>query len=238
MTTRGSLASTRLKVEFFGKASHAAAAPEDGINALEAVILTFNNVNAMRLHLKADARVHGIITNGGSAANIIPEYASAIFSVRAATQKYARQILERVIACAQAAATATGAELKYTTKPGYAEIIPNPTMARLFAENLTALGVEVKDPRPNERMGSTDMGNVSQVVPSVHPYLAIVPNGTAGHTVEFRDASVSPAGQAGMLIAAKAMAMTALDLLCDPGALKQAKREFARATGKAGDAEE
>ncbi len=234
MTTRKSLASTRLTVEFIGKASHAAAAPEDGINALEAVILTFNNVNAMRLHLKADARVHGIITNGGSAANIIPEYASAIFSVRAATQKYAQQILDRVVVCAQAAAIATGAELKYSTKPGYAEIIPNPTMARLFAENLTALGVEVKDPRPNERMGSTDMGNVSHAVPAIHPYLAIAPNGTAGHTVEFREASISLAGQEGMLIAAKAMAMTALDLLCDPDALKRAKQEFARVTGKVG----
>ncbi|MBI3737427.1 MAG: peptidase dimerization domain-containing protein, partial [Chloroflexi bacterium] len=226
MTTRGSLASTRLKIEFIGKASHAAAAPEDGINALEAVILTFNNVNALRLHLKSDARVHGIITNGGSAANIIPEYAAATFSVRAASQKYARQVLDRVVACAQAAATATGAELKFSTKPGYSEIIPNPTMARVFAENLRALGIEVNEPRANERMGSTDMGNVSQAIPAIHPYLAITPNGIAGHTVEFRQSAISPAGMQGMLDAAKAMAMTAIDLLREPALLQNAKAEL------------
>jgi len=232
MTTRGSLASMRLKIEFIGKASHAAAAPEDGINALEAVILTFNNVNALRLHLKPDARVHGIITNGGSAANIIPAYAAATFSVRAASQKYAREIAERVIQCARAAATATGAELKHSVSGGYAEMIPNPTMARVFADNLNALGIEVNSPRVNERMGSTDMGNVSQVVPSIHPYLAIAPNGTAGHTLEFRAAAISPAGMDGMINAAKAMAMTAIDLLGAPALLQQAKQEFERAGRK------
>lgn len=110
MVDRGSLASMRLTIEFKGKASHAAAAPEDGINALEAVILTFNNVNALRLHLKSDARVHGIITNDGSAENVIPEFASAIFSIRAASQAYAQEVLERVIQCAQVAGIATGAK--------------------------------------------------------------------------------------------------------------------------------
>ncbi len=227
MAARGSLASTRLKVEFAGKASHAAAAPEDGINALEAVILTFNNVNAMRLHLKADARVHGIITDGGSAANIIPEYAAATFSVRAATREYAGEVLQRVIQCAQAAGVATSAELKYSTKPGYAEMIPNKTMAHLFAENWRALGVEVHEARPNEPMGSTDMGNVSLAVPAIHPYIAIASNGTAGHTAEFRQAANSPAGHEGMLNAAKGMAMTTIDLLGDPQLMRQIKQEFA-----------
>jgi amidohydrolase len=232
MTARTSLASTRLTVEFTGKASHAASAPEDGINALEAVILTFNNVNALRLHLKPDARVHGIITHGGTAANIIPDYAAAEFSVRAVRQGYAYQILARVIQCAEAAGIATGAQLKHTVRPGYAEMIPNPTMARLFADNWRAIGVEVHDPRPNERMGSTDMGNVSHVIPALHPYLAIAPDGTAGHTVEFRDASISPAGHAGLINAAKGMAMTAIDLLADAGLLAAAKVEFAAATQK------
>ncbi len=228
MVARTSLASSRLTVEFTGKASHAAAAPEDGINALEAVILTFNNVNALRLHLKPDARVHGIITDGGKAVNIIPEYASAEFSVRSARQKYTQEILQRVIQCAQAAATATGAQLKCTTKPGYAEMIPNPVMARLFADNWRAIGVEVHDPRPNERMGSTDMGNVSQALPALHPYLAIAPDGTAGHTVEFREASLSPAGHEGLINAAKGMAMTAIDLLSDPQVMQEVRQEFAR----------
>lgn len=226
MVLRGSLASTRLRIEFSGKASHAAAAPEDGINALDAVILTFTNVNALRLHLKSDARVHGIITNGGSAANIIPDYAAATFSVRAATQKYALEVLERVIQCAQAAGMATGATLKHSTRPGYAQMVPNKAMARTFADNWRAIGVQVNDPRPNERMGSTDMGNVSQALPGIHPYIAIAPNGTAGHTVEFREAAISEAGQEGLLNAAKAMAMTTIDLLSDPALLEQVKTEF------------
>lgn len=226
MVLRGSLASTRLRIEFSGKASHAAAAPEDGINALDAVILTFTNVNALRLHLKPDARVHGIITNGGSAANIIPDYAAATFSVRAASQKYALEVLERVIQCAQAAGMATGATLKHSTRPGYAQMIPNQTMARAFADNWRAIQVEVHAPRPNERMGSTDMGNVSQALPGIHPYIAIAPNGTAGHTIEFREAAISDAGHAGLLNAAKGMAMTTIDLLSDPALLEQAKIEF------------
>ncbi len=226
MVDRRSLASVRLKIEYTGKASHAAAAPEDGINALEAVILTFNNVNALRLHLKSDARVHGIITNGGSAANIIPDYASAIFSVRAASQKYAQEVLGRVIQCAQAASVATGAELKHTARPGYAEIVPNKAMANAFAENWRTIGVEVQEVRPNERMGSTDMGNVSQVVPSLHPYIAIAPAGTAGHTIEFREAAKSAVGHEGLINAAKAMAMTTIDLLSDPKLMHQVKQEF------------
>ncbi len=227
MTARTSLASIRLIVEFSGRASHAAAAPEEGINALEAVILTFNNVNALRLHLKPDARVHGIITHGGSAANIIPDYAAAVFSVRAATKAYAEEILERVIQCAEAGGKATGAELKYSVNARLAEMIPSGIIAHLFAENWRAIGVEVHDPRPGERMGSTDFGNVSQALPGVHAYIAIAPEGTAGHTVEFREACVSPAGHEGLLNAAKGMAMTAIDLLARPQLLADAKQEFA-----------
>jgi amidohydrolase len=226
MTARTSLASCRLTLEFTGQASHAAAAPEDGINALEAVILTFNNVNALRLHLKPDARVHGIITHGGSAANIIPEYAAAEFSVRAAKQRYADEILQRVIQCAQAGAAATGAQLKYNARAGLANMAPNMAMSRAFAENWRALGVEVHDPRPNERMGSTDFGNVSHVLPALHPYIAIAPDGTAGHTVAFREAALSPDGHAGLINAAKGMAMTAIDLLCDPQLMQAARHEF------------
>ena len=233
MVSRGSLASFRLNIEFAGRASHAASSPEAGINALEAVILTFNNINALRLHLRADARVHGIITNGGAAANIIPDYASAAFSVRAASQDYANEILPRVIACAEAAATATGAKLTHTVATGYAAMKPNMTMARLFAANWRSIGVEVHEPRPNERMGSTDFGNISQALPGIHPYIAIAPDGTPGHSVEFRAASASPAGRHGLLVAAKALAMTTIELLNEPDLLRQAKEEFAAIPGKA-----
>ncbi len=227
MVARGSLASNRLKIEFRGKASHAAAAPQDGINALEAIIQTFVNINSLRLHLKPDARVHGIITDGGKAANIIPDFAAAYFSIRAATRAYADEILARVIQCAQGAGTATGATLQATVIPGYAEIIPNRAMARAFADNWRALGVEVLEPRPDERMGSTDVGNLSHALPSIHPYIAIAPDGTAGHTLAFRQAAISSAGHLGMLNSAKAIALTTIDLLSDPGLMQQVKQEFA-----------
>jgi metal-dependent amidase/aminoacylase/carboxypeptidase family protein len=131
-----------------------------------------------------------------------------------------------VIQCAQAASVATGAELKHTERPGYAEIIPNKAMGNAFADNWRAIGVDVQEARPNERMGSTDMGNVSHVVPALHPYIAIAPAGTAGHTIEFREAAKSTAGHEGLINAAKAMAMTTIDLLSDPKLVQQIKQEF------------
>lgn len=232
MVARGSLASTRLFLEFSGKASHAAAAPEEGINALDAVILTFNNVNALRLHLKPDARVHGIITHGGTAANIIPDYAAAQFSVRAAKNGYAQQVLRRVVQCAEAGAAATGATLKYSTRPSYAELIPNLTLAQAFAANWEAIGVRVHEARLDERMGSTDMGNVSHVVPAIHPYIHIVKEGVGGHTIEFREASISPRGHQGLIHAAKGMAMTTIDLLGNPELMARVKNEFVETVQK------
>ena len=226
IVVRGSLASTRLFLEFRGRAAHAAAAPEDGINALEAVILTFNNVNALRLHLRSDARVHGIITSGGTAANIIPDYAAAQFSVRAAKQGYAQQVLRRVIQCAEAGAAATGATLKYSTNPSYAELVPNMTLAQAFTENWESIGVHVHEPRPFERGGSTDMGNVSQIVPAIHAYIKIVGEGVGGHTIEFCQASISPMGHEGLIHAAKGMAMTAIDLLSNSELMARVKKEF------------
>lgn len=227
MVARGSLASVRMDVEFFGKASHAAAAPEDGINALEAMLAMFHNINALRLHLKADARVHGIITHGGTAANIIPDYAAGKFSIRASQQSYADEILQRVIQCGHAGASATGARFEYKITGGSADIVVNKTMAQAFAENWRALGIVVNEPRQNERMGSTDHGNVSHRIPSIHPYIQVAPAGTAGHTVAFREAAISMDGHAGLLNAAKGMAMTALDLMCDDQLMQAVRAEFA-----------
>jgi amidohydrolase len=234
ITNRGSLAATRIELSFKGKASHSAAHPEMGINALDAVIQTFNNINALRQHLRPDARVHGIITNGGQAVNIVPEFASASFSVRAADRKYADEVLEKFRRCAEAAALATGATLDFNVleHTRYDNMVPNGVMARLFAEKLEKLGLEVVQPEPNEAMGSTDMGNVSQVVPSIHAYLAIAPESVSGHSVEFREAAYSDVGQGGMLNAARALALTALDLLAKPELLAAVKREFAEQASK------
>jgi amidohydrolase len=226
MVLRQSLASTRLKIEFTGKASHAAAAPEDGINALEALILTFNNINALRQTLGPKDRVAGIIINGGEADNIIPAYTSAEFSIRALTATRRDVLVDKVIACAQSGAQTVGCHLKYKGSPGYSEMIPNHVLAGLFKSNLEDLGRVVVDPQPNERMGSTDMGDLSHLVPAIHPYLAIAPENIAGHTLEFREYCCSDAGKSAMLDAAKALAMTAVDLSTNPDLIKQAKEEL------------
>jgi amidohydrolase len=226
LVLRQSLASSKLKLEFFGKASHAAAAPEEGINALDALILTYTNINAMRPTFGPKDRVAGIITNGGEAANIIPAYTSADFSIRALSAKRRDVLIEQVIACAQAGAQAVGCQLKFNVTPGYKEIIPNRILAGLFKTNLELLGRVVVEPDPNERMGSTDMGDVSHLLPAIHPYLAIAPENIAGHTVEFREYSISDAGKAAMLDAAKALAMTTIDLLINPELISEAKNEL------------
>jgi len=226
MTLRGSLASSRLALEFFGKASHAAAAPEEGINALDALILTFNNINALRSRLTARDRIAGIITHGGDVANIVPHYTAAEFSIRSHSTRRRDKLVNEVIACAQAGAQAIGCQLKYDSSPGYSDIIPNHLIGNLFADNLSTLGRTVVPPDPFERMGSTDMGDVSHLVPSIHAYLAIAPENIAGHTDEFRECSISPEGKAGMLDAAKALAMTTIDLLSNPSLLVQARHEL------------
>jgi len=227
LVLRRSLASSEIKLEFFGKASHAAAAPEEGINALDALILTYNNISAIRSTFGPKDRVAGIIINGGEAANIIPAYTSAEFTIRALSLKRRDALVNQVIECAQAGASAVGCQLKFTVTPGYKEIIPNRILAGLFKTNLELLGRIVMEPDPNERMGSTDMGDISHLVPAIHPYLAIAPENIAGHTVEFREYSISDTGKAGMLDAAKALAMTAIDLLINPELIQEAKKELA-----------
>jgi amidohydrolase len=227
MTRRRSLTSFKISIEFFGQPAHAAARPDDGINALEAMILTYNGINALRQHLRDDARVHGVITHGGEAPNIVPDYTAARFYVRAADTPYCSEVLEKVRACAQGAAQATGARLQFEEyAPRYDAMLPNPKLADLVEANLAVLGIEVKLPDPDERMGSSDMGNVSQVVPALHPYIAIGPEDLGGHTVEFREAAASPAGHEGMINGAKVLAMTAVDLLAVPANMMATKAAF------------
>ncbi len=228
LPSRTSLASNRVDVEFWGKAAHAAAQPDRGINALDGVLQTFNNVNAMRQQLRPEARIHGIISAGGSAANIIPEYAMAKFSVRALDRGYQQEVLRRFIACAEGAATATGTTLKLTVheNSGYLNMMFSTPLATRWAEHLRALGQTVQPAGDDERMGSTDMGNVSQVLPAIHPYIGIAPEGTPGHSTAFRDAAVTGIAHQNALAAAKAMALLTIDLLADPALLAAARAEF------------
>src|SRR5438552_7297116 len=215
MVRRSSLASSRVELVFHGKASHAAGAPDLGINALEAVIQTFVGVNARRLQMRADARVHGIITHGGDAVNIIPARASARFSVRARDRAYQRTLVEMLRHAAEAGATATGARLEWTETRGYDNTVPNTTIADVMARNMAAIGRAVIEPAPNERMGSTDMGDISQILPAVHAYFAIVPDSIGNHTVDVATASASPAGDTAVVEGAAALAMTAAELLAE-----------------------
>jgi len=228
------LASTRalacitLEVEFIGKAAHAAASPQEGINALEAMILSFNGINSLRQHIVEQARIHGIITKGGEAPNVVPAYTSGSFLVRATNDNYLEELKNRVLNCFQAASLATGAQLKYRWKDYYAPLIINQTLSQVFAKNMRALGREPQPP-PERGFGSSDVGNVSRVVPTIHPEVAIAPHDIPLHSAEFAEAAISQEGDLGLLDGAKALAMTAIDLLANKDLIRQIKREFTSA---------
>ena len=219
----------RATFEYTGRASHASADPWAGINALDACIQTFNAVSMLRQQVRPDCRIHGIITNGGAAANIIPEYAAATFYVRAPRIDTMWDLYARVVTCAEGAAKAAGAGLKVTRHDDaiYEPMKRNQTLLDLFAANMAVVGLTEGEPIP-DRLGSSDIGNVSQVIPAIQPMIGIAPTGTAIHTRDFAAAAVTPLARAGMLAAAKTMAMTALDLLADPTRVQAAKEEFAR----------
>ena len=229
-TTRA-LACQTLEVEFLGKAAHAAARPEAGINALEAMLQSFAAINSLRQHIKSTARIHGIITDGGQAANVVPAHSAASFLVRAEDETYLKELKQKVLNCFLGAATSSGARLEYRwSKLQYAPMCNNLTMARLFAENMRSLGRKVKLTDPSQTFGSTDMGNVSQVVPSIHPFVAVAPAEVSGHSPEFAAAAASGAGMKGMIDAAKALAMTVVDLLSSPEIVSRVKKEFVKNT--------
>lgn len=234
LVVRGATAVTPLTVRFKGKPAHAAGAPHEGINALEALILTFNGINALRQHLKDEVRIHGIITRGGDAPNVVPEFAEGRFLVRARTQKYLAEVFEKVCACARGAAAQTGAEVGLEKGLTYAERNNNTTMAGLFTANLARLGIESDPPMPDGGSGSSDIGNVSLAMPTIHPYVSVTDTPAAGHTHEFAAACRQPRAHAGMLAAAKALAATAADLFADPGRLEAARQGFAASLKRLG----
>ena len=160
-----------IQFEFFGKASHAAGAPHEGINALDAVIQTFNGINALRQHILPDARIHGIIPEGGKAANVVPDYAVAQFYVRGTERAYVNELLDKVKNCAKAAALATGARLESSFyELSYDDLKTNETLSDAFTQNMIELGVDPDSIHEKaDGGGSVDMGNVSQIAPSIHP---------------------------------------------------------------------
>jgi len=223
------LALQTLKVEFFGKPAHAAARPEAGINALEAMLMSYAGINSLRQHIRDSARVHGIITDGGEAPNIVPAHTAGHFIVRAADDSYLEELKVRVLDCFIGAATATGAKLKYKWgETRYAPLRNNFVLARVFRNNLQSLGRRVHLVDPRIGIGSSDIGNVSQVVPSIHPLIAIDTAKAVTHSPQFAEKASSEAGMRGLFDAAKALAMTVVDLLADPTILDRARKEFAQ----------
>ena len=221
------LACIGLDVQFLGKAVHAAAYPEQGINALEAMILAFNALNSLRQHIKDRARIHGVITHGGEAANVVPAYSAATFLVRATDNAYLDELKQKVLNCFEGAALATGARLDYRWgETVYAPMKNNMVLAQLFARNLESLGRRIDPFESHFGFGSTDVGNVSQVVPAIHPSVAIASSDVLLHSSEFVLAAASDSGHGGLLDAAKALAMTVVDLLNEPQALAKVKDEF------------
>lgn len=227
--TTQALACLSLDVEFFGRAAHAAARPEAGINALDAMLQSFTAINSLRQHIRDEARIHGVITDGGEAANIVPAHSAGTFLVRAKDDNYLDELKQRVLNCFIGAATATGARLEYKWgDTHYAPLRNNLNLARLFRRNMQSLGRKVKLSHPGKAFGSTDMGNVSQVVPSIHPTVAIAPVEVTPHSPQFASAAISEAGIQGMLDAAKSLAMTVVDLVANPELIIGVKEEFER----------
>jgi amidohydrolase len=213
--------------EFFGRAAHASTVPERGINALDAMLQTFNAVALLRQQVRSEARIHGIITHGGVAANVIPDYTRAEFYVRSRDARYVQELKRRVTACARGAARATGARLK-TSSEGYVfePIRPNDALARGYEDSLRVLGQHVDTLPPESGYGSTDFGNVSRALPALHGYFRIVDTEVRPHSTAFAEACRTPAALAGMVTAAKALALTGSDLIEHPRRLRAVQQEW------------
>ncbi|MBI5410258.1 MAG: M20 family metallopeptidase [Nitrospirae bacterium] len=226
MTTVGGETTTLLGLEFNfkGNPAHAAGNPWDGINALDGVLLTFNAINALRQHIRDGVRIHGIITHGGDAPNIVPEKASARFFLRTENKESLLEIIQKVKACAEGAATATGTKLEVNTFCNlYDSMKSNSVLASILEKNLNALGLSVEGRKKGK--GSTDFGNVTRVVPACELGLRLG-NGIVPHTREFLHAANSEEGFKVMMQGAKVLALSALDLLYSDGLLEKAKKEF------------
>ncbi|HEX2755894.1 MAG TPA: M20 family metallopeptidase [Candidatus Limnocylindrales bacterium] len=218
------LASEDVDVVFHGLQAHAAADPWRGRNALDAMILLFSSVGLWRQQLRTEARVHGIIQEGGTAANIIPERTRAWFMLRSPDQAYYEVMKTRFRSLVDAAALATETTVEISFSGGAMTMKPNATLEARWVANAAAYGIV--DQGPDGNSGSTDMGNVSWVCPTIHPELSIAPEGTPGHSILFRDAAVTPAADATTLLAATLVAQTAYELFADPELVAAAWRDF------------
>ncbi len=230
---RTSLAMRPFKLKFHGKPAHASGRAEDGINALEAAVQTYVAINGLRQHLPTDVRIHGIFSHGGSAPNIVPEYAELYYYVRAATMTVMEEAYRRAVDCARGAALATGTSVDVEQMLTYRERVESPELGAAYISNLHELGVSTIDPRSIKGVGSSDAGNVSHVAPMIHAYLQLASGDVKGHTRAFAEAAGTPHALDVALLGVKALALTAVDLVFAPGMLEEVRREFAARKGSA-----
>ncbi|WP_156911595.1 peptidase dimerization domain-containing protein [Salibacterium aidingense] len=230
MTLRGSLACVDVDLAFHGRSAHAAANPDQGISALDAMIQSFIAVKQILPALHQSANIHGIITKGGEATNVIPDHCEASFLLRAETTEELGRVKQRFYEAVGCSTQAMGASYSADEGLTYAERINNHTLAKQFQHNLEAIGVEVDDSEIKQGIGSSDIGNVSHIVPTIHPYINI--GEAVTHTHAFTEATRSEKGMDGLNQSSKALALTAYDLLTSRELVENAKTEWKQTVSK------
>jgi amidohydrolase len=214
-------------IEFFGKPAHAASYPENGINALNALLFVFAGIDALRQHVKPSVRMHGIVLDGGVAPNVIPEYARGRWFLRAETLTETAELVEKVRAIADGAASITGARVEFTLPhPPYADSVPNYTLQKRLKHWMDELGEPLPDAEPAPGRGSTDLGNVSYLAPTAFVRFPITDGPVPWHSQEVNEASNTEAAYESMFLAGKVVALTGLDYLEDPARIEEAKAEW------------
>jgi amidohydrolase len=225
------IAIQELTCTYHGKAAHAAVAPYKGVNALDGAVLGYMGVAALRQHIEAHERIHGIFTKGGGKPNIVPDVAEMLWYVRSGSSESLARLEPRVVAALEAGAMASGSGFDWErTAPAYSNLVDNHHLVAAYVANLADRGrtPAPRDTRPNF-MGSTDMGNVSHEVPAIHPMIGVAPAGIAIHTPEFAEHARSERGDRAVIDGAIGMARTVVDLWSDPALLDAVRDEFSHA---------
>lgn len=217
-----------MTVEYEGRAAHAAAAPEEGLNALDAAVLGYTNVAALRQHIRPDERIHGIFTHAGDKPNIVPAHAAAYWYVRSPDLQRLEPLKARVLACLESGATAAGCSMQHQWRdPPFYDMVDNSPLLDLYVRNAAEIGRVVQPEDPEHRVvGSTDMGNVSYVVPAIHPMIKVAPEGVSIHTPDFEVHAASEAADRAVVDGALAMALTAVDCWGDGESLDAIRGAF------------
>ncbi|MEU8953419.1 amidohydrolase [Streptomyces sp. NPDC048518] len=210
-------ASAQVRVGFHGRAAHPTGNPTEGIDALGALIQLFNTLGVLDRRLPSGSHIQGIVTEGGRATNIVPDYAEGLFGLRGKTTSALAELVDELRSCAQGVALATGTRVDVTDVGGrYEHFRANDVLSGLFARHLQAAGITLTEPEPGIYLGSSDIGNVSTRLPAIHPFLAIMGPDGSDHTPEFARAAAGPRGRQVMSAAARALACTAADVLLRP----------------------